>query len=848
MDRKRLLRNPLIWILVVVLVYFAFSVLFDDTRGYAQVPTSTALQQIDARNVADATIEDKEQRLRLDLTHPVDGSTKIITQYPAASSNAIFTQLKDAGVANYNTIVRQDSFLTTMLIYLIPLGLVLLVLFWMMNNAQGGGNRVMSFGKSKAKQLSKDMPKTTFADVAGADEAVEELYEIKDFLQNPGRYQALGAKIPKGVLLYGPPGTGKTLLARAVAGEAGVPFYTISGSDFVEMFVGVGASRVRDLFEQAKQNSPCIIFVDEIDAVGRQRGAGLGGGHDEREQTLNQLLVEMDGFDARGGIILIAATNRPDILDPALLRPGRFDRQIPVGAPDLAGRRAILAVHSKGKPFATDVDFDGLAKRTVGMSGADLANVINEAALLTARENGSLITAAALEESVDRVVGGPKRKGKIISEQEKKITAYHEGGHALAAWAMPDLEPVYKLTILPRGRTGGHALVVPEDDKGLMTRSEMIARLVFAMGGRSAEELVFHEPTTGASSDIDQATKIARAMVTEYGMSGRLGAVRYGREQGDPFLGRSMGNQPDYSLEVAHEIDEEVRALIEAAHTEAWEILNTYRDVLDDLVVELLDKETLTRRDLERIFGDVEKRPRITAFNDFGDRTPSDKPPIKTRAELARERGETWPPETEREPTPVGSYPGGGNGVPTPGPHSVPTPGPHGVPTPGPHGVPTPGPQGVPTPGPHGGPIPTPGPNGGGGYPGGFPAEPAPAHGNGAAHAQGNGAANGRGQAQPGGHQAPQPPYAVAPNYGAPPDWRPATTPAGQTWPPPNWAPHQGDQAAPGQPGHRREQGHHQPSREQPPQQLGQEPPAPRSAGDGRDAPGPQGPDAGSRN
>ncbi|GAA2856546.1 ATP-dependent zinc metalloprotease FtsH [Pseudonocardia halophobica] len=826
MDRKRLLRNPLIWILVVVLVYFAFSVLFDDTRGYTQVPTSTALQQIDARNVADATIEDKEQRLRLDLTSPVDGSTKIITQYPAASSNAVFTKLQDAGVANYNTIVRQDSFLTTMLIYLIPLGLVLLVLFWMMNNAQGGGNRVMSFGKSKAKQLSKDMPKTTFADVAGADEAVEELYEIKDFLQNPGRYQALGAKIPKGVLLYGPPGTGKTLLARAVAGEAGVPFYTISGSDFVEMFVGVGASRVRDLFEQAKQNSPCIIFVDEIDAVGRQRGAGLGGGHDEREQTLNQLLVEMDGFDARGGIILIAATNRPDILDPALLRPGRFDRQIPVGAPDLAGRQAILAVHSKGKPFANDVDFLSLAKRTVGMSGADLANVINEAALLTARENGSLINGAALEESVDRVVGGPRRKGKIISEQEKKITAYHEGGHALAAWAMPDLEPVYKLTILPRGRTGGHALVVPEDDKGLMTRSEMIARLVFAMGGRSAEELVFHEPTTGASSDIDQATKIARAMVTEYGMSARLGAVRYGREQGDPFLGRSMGNQADYSLEVAHEIDEEVRKLIEAAHTEAWEILNTYRDVLDNLVVELLDKETLTRRDLERIFGDVEKRPRITAFNDFGERTPSDKPPIKTRAELARERGEIWPPETEREPAPVGSYPGGG--------HTVPSPGPNGGP----------------------GPLPGPGPNGGG-YPGGFPAEP-PAHGaqgNGA-HAQGNGAAHGAGNGHghvpqaAGGQQDRQPPYAVAPNYGAPPDWRPATTPAGQTWPPPNWAPHQGDRTAPGHAsGYGREQGQgQQASPEQPTQQFGQEPPAQRPAAEGPDAPGPQGPDAGSRN
>ena len=360
-----------------------------------------------------------------------------------------------------------------------------------------------------------------------------------------------------------------------------MPFFTISGSDFVEMFVGVGASRVRDLFEQAKQNSPCIIFVDEIDAVGRQRGAGLGGGHDEREQTLNQLLVEMDGFGDRQGVILIAATNRPDILDPALLRPGRFDRQIPVSNPDLAGRRAVLRVHSQGKPIADDADLDGLAKRTVGMTGADLANVINEAALLTARENGTVITGAALEEAVDRVVGGPRRKSRIISEHEKKITAYHEGGHTLAAWAMPDIEPIYKVTILARGRTGGHAVAVPEDDKGLMTRSEMIARLVFAMGGRAAEELVFREPTTGAVSDIEQATKIARAMVTEYGMSAKLGAVRYGTEHGDPFLGRTMGTQADYSHEVAQIIDDEVRKLIEAAHTEAWEILTEYRDVLD---------------------------------------------------------------------------------------------------------------------------------------------------------------------------------------------------------------------------------------------------------------------------
>jgi cell division protease FtsH len=660
MDRKRLLRNPLLWILAVVLLYLAFSTIFDDNRGFTQVSTTQAISQITGGNVDKATLEDKEQQLKLTLKDPAkaDNQKQIYTSFPIQAGDDVFNLLRTNNV-NFETKVTQDSFLSQILLFAIPLVLLGLLLLWMMNNVQGGGNRVMNFGKSKAKQLNKDMPKTTFADVAGADEAVEELYEIKDFLQNPGRYQALGAKIPKGVLLYGPPGTGKTLLARAVAGEAGVPFYTISGSDFVEMFVGVGASRVRDLFEQAKQNAPCIIFVDEIDAVGRQRGAGLGGGHDEREQTLNQLLVEMDGFDARGGIILIAATNRPDILDPALLRPGRFDRQIPVSAPDLTGRRKILQVHSKGKPMAPDADLDGLAKRTVGMSGADLANVLNEAALLTARQNGSQIDSLALEESVDRVIGGPARKSRIISEKEKKITAYHEGGHALAAWAMPDLEPVYKLTILPRGRTGGHALVVPEDDKGLMTRSEMIARLVFALGGRSAEELVFHEPTTGASSDIEQATKIARAMVTEYGMSAKLGAVKYGQEHGDPFLGRTMGTAPDYSHEVAQGIDEEVRKLIEAAHTEAWEVLNTYRDVLDELVVELLDKETLQRKDLERIFSRVRKRPRITAFNDFGDRVPSDKPPIKTRGELAIERGEPWPPVVEEpEPTPVGAVGG----------------------------------------------------------------------------------------------------------------------------------------------------------------------------------------------
>jgi cell division protease FtsH len=643
MNRKNVIRT-LAAIAALLLLGWAFFYFGDDTRGYKPVDTSVAMAQIHGDNVKGAQIDDREQQLRLDLKSgnaDTSDADKIITKYPTGYAVSLFDALQSKNM-QVNTVVNQGSVVGSLLIYMLPL-LLLVALFVMFSRMQTGGRMGFGFGKSRAKQLSKDMPKTTFADVAGVDEAVEELYEIKDFLQNPSRYQALGAKIPKGVLLYGPPGTGKTLLARAVAGEAGVPFFTISGSDFVEMFVGVGASRVRDLFEQAKQNSPCIIFVDEIDAVGRQRGAGLGGGHDEREQTLNQLLVEMDGFGDRQGVILIAATNRPDILDPALLRPGRFDRQIPVSNPDLAGRRAVLRVHSAGKPIADDTDLDGLAKRTVGMSGADLANVINEAALLTARENGTVITGAALEEAVDRVVGGPRRKGRIISEQEKKITAYHEGGHTLAAWAMPDIEPIYKVTILARGRTGGHAVAVPEDDKGLLTRSEMISRLVFAMGGRAAEELVFREPTTGAVSDIEQATKIARAMVTEYGMSAKLGAVRYGTEHGDPFLGRTMGIQADYSHEVAREIDEEVRKLIEAAHTEAWEILSDYRDVLDILAGELLEKETLHRAELKAIFADVRKRPRITAFDDFGGRVPSDKPPIKTPGELAIERGEEWP-------------------------------------------------------------------------------------------------------------------------------------------------------------------------------------------------------------
>ncbi|MDQ2796560.1 MAG: ATP-dependent zinc metalloprotease FtsH, partial [Actinomycetota bacterium] len=520
---------------------------------------------------------------------------------------------------------------------------------YFVSSMQGGGGKVIKFGKAKARKVNHDEPQVTFADVAGADEAVEELYEIKEFLANPAKFQAVGAKIPKGVLLYGPPGTGKTLLSRAVAGEANVPFYSISGSDFVEMFVGVGASRVRDLFEQAKANAPAIVFVDEIDAVGRHRGAGMGGGHDEREQTLNQMLVEMDGFDVKGGVIMIAATNRPDILDPALLRPGRFDRQIAVGPPDVLGREAVLKVHAKGKPFAADVDLSVIARRTPGFTGADLANVVNEAALLTARNNGRLITGAALEESIDRVIAGPERKTRAMSDKEKRVTAYHEAGHALTAWAMPNLDPVHKVTILPRGRSLGHTLVLPLEDRYTQTRAEILDQLVYALGGRAAEELVFHEPTTGASNDIEKATKLAKAMVTEYGMSSKLGAVKYGTGDAEPFMGRDYGNQRDYSEDIAADIDSEVRDIIEGAHDEAWEILQQYRDALDAMVLELVERETLTKDDLERILAPVRKRPPHNTFTAFGKRTPSDRPPVDI-------------PPSLRKPSPNGSA-NGSNGA-----------------------------------------------------------------------------------------------------------------------------------------------------------------------------------------
>lgn len=648
MDNKKLLRISAIAAIVLMSLY-VFTVFSDTSRGYRPVDTSVMMKQLDDKNVKEARIDDREQRVLLKLKDPIsvdekDGIEQVVAEYPARVTPDVFSKVEASGAEKYTTKVSRDSFLGSMLQMLLPMLILFGLITFMITRMQGGGMGMFGIGGSRAKELTKDMPTNTFDDVAGADEAVDELQEIKDFLQDPSRYEALGAKIPRGVLLYGPPGTGKTLLARAVAGEAGVPFFSISGSDFVEMFVGVGASRVRDLFKQAKENSPCIIFVDEIDAVGRQRGSGMGGGHDEREQTLNQLLVEMDGFGDREGVILIAATNRPDILDQALLRPGRFDRQIPVTNPDLKGREQILEVHAKGKPFAKDADLKALAKRTAGMSGADLANVLNEAALLTARVGGNVITGDALEEATDRVIGGPRRSSKIISEKEKKVTAYHEGGHTIAAWAMKDIERVYKVTILARGKTGGHAMTAQEDDKGMYNRNELFARIVFAMGGRSAEEVVFGEPTTGASNDIEQATKIARAMITEYGMSPQMGTVKYGEEQGDPFSGRGGGGTLEYSPEVANQIDEQVRYLVGKAHEVAYNILKDRREYLDKLATKLLEKETLRRPDLEALFEDMPKEERIEVFPGESDYFPSQGlEPVKTPTELAIERGEEPP-------------------------------------------------------------------------------------------------------------------------------------------------------------------------------------------------------------
>jgi cell division protease FtsH len=505
------------------------------------------------------------------------------------------------------------SSLLSLLTYILPF--VLFFGFWifLMNQMQGGGSRVMNFGKSKAKRMSVDAPKITFRDVAGVDEAVQELHEIKEFLENPKKFQALGARIPKGVLLYGPPGTGKTLLARAVAGEAGVPFFSISGSDFVEMFVGVGASRVRDLFEQAKQNSPCIIFMDEIDAVGRHRGAGMGGGHDEREQTLNQLLVEMDGFEMKDNIILIAATNRPDILDPALLRPGRFDRQVVVDRPDRKGRKHILEVHTRGKPLAKAIDLDALAGQTPGFTGADLANLINEAALLTARQGKREITMHELEEGIMRVIAGPEKKTRVMSEKERLITAYHELGHAIVGHLLPNCDPVHKISIISRGQALGYTISLPTEDKFLTSRAELTDTMAMTLGGRAAEEIVFGEITTGASNDLEKVTETAKQMVMRFGMSERLGPRVFGHDRGQPFLGREFSSEPDYSDEIAREIDDEIRRIVEGAHQTAKDLLTEKREELDRISKMLLERETI---DAEQFVALLAGKPEDEVFAD----------------------------------------------------------------------------------------------------------------------------------------------------------------------------------------------------------------------------------------
>ena len=630
MDVKRIFRGPWLWIVVAVVGVLVALQFLAPSGGYDEINTSSMVQKIESGEVESILFVDGDQEIRATL----DNGDKVLSSWVAGQQRDLViaaqkqVNASPPGIEDFNVEVPKPSLLGSILATLLPFALIVLLFLFLMNQVQGGGGRVMQFGKSKAKLITKDMPKTSFADVAGCQEAIEELGEIKEFLQEPAKFQAVGAKIPKGVLLYGPPGTGKTLLARAVAGEAGVPFYAISGSDFVEMFVGVGASRVRDLFEQAKENAPAIVFIDEIDAVGRHRGAGMGGGHDEREQTLNQLLVEMDGFDVRGGVILIAATNRPDILDPALLRPGRFDRQIGVDAPDLSGRHQILKVHSRGKPMAEHVDLKSVARRTPGFTGADLANVLNEAALLTARLNKMVIDDEALEEAIDRVIAGPQRRTRLMSEKEKLITAYHEGGHALVAAALPGTDPVHKVTILPRGRALGYTMVLPDEDKYSQTRSEMLDKLAYMLGGRAAEEMVFHDPTTGAGNDIDKATALARAMVTQYGMTERLGAIKIGEPAGEPFMGRDMGHTRNYSEDVAAIVDEEVKKFISTAHQEAFDILEENRDVLDVLVLKLMELETLDKAAIAKIFEPLRRRSVRPAWTGSPSREPSQIPPI----------------------------------------------------------------------------------------------------------------------------------------------------------------------------------------------------------------------------
>lgn len=601
----RVLRNGglLYFILLMVFAVILVRVLSSGNTDVETLNSQQFQEAVQQDNIRTNIAEGEEGALQvLDQDQTVEGTLQNgdLFEYSYPMEYDIAAVFNDASIP-FTTDPQNTGFWLTLLGTLGPILLIVLFLLLFLSTMQGGGNRVMSFGKSKAKRMSKDSPKVTFGDVAGADEAVQELTEIKEFLEAPQKFQKLGARIPKGALLVGPPGTGKTLLARAVAGEAGVPFFSISGSDFVEMFVGVGASRVRDLFEQAKQNSPCIIFMDEIDAVGRQRGAGMGGGHDEREQTLNQLLVEMDGFDGKSGIIMIAATNRADILDPALLRPGRFDRQIVVDRPDYPGREKILKVHSRGKPLGDDVDITTVAKGTPGFTGADLANLINEAAILAARHDKEVIEMEEMEEAVDRVIAGPERKTRLISEKEKEITAFHEAGHAIVGALLEHADPVHKISIIPRGQALGVTMSLPTEDRFMMSKSQMMHQLAMMLGGRAAEMVIFDEITTGASNDIERVTKMARAMVTRYGMSDKLGLIALGQAEGQVFMGRDFNSSPDYSDEIAFQIDREIRRIVDESYDNAEDMLIRNRVLLDKLSADLIEHETVDAKHLRRL-------------------------------------------------------------------------------------------------------------------------------------------------------------------------------------------------------------------------------------------------------
>ena len=601
-QNKKRNRSLFIYVSLGLLIFFGVQ-RYNQTINAPENSTFSEFQtQINQGYVTEATIKEQSNTVEYKLAND---DSLFQTDYPEGFEGEIFKLLIDQNIV-LNTDTEpagmQDYFIA-----FLPWIFLAGFMFFMFSQVRSNGNQIMQFGKSKAKELDEESPKVTFKDVAGAEEAKEELEEIKEFLKSPEKFNKLGAKIPKGVLLVGPPGTGKTLLAKAVAGESNVPFFSISGSDFVEMFVGVGASRVRDLFKKAKESSPAIIFIDEIDAVGRMRGAGLGGGHDEREQTLNQLLVEMDGFEANQGVILMAATNRPDVLDPALLRPGRFDRQVIVDRPDLKGRTQILKVHAADKPIAKNVSLETIAKQTPGFTGADLANLLNEAALLAARKSKKTISNLDIENSIDRVLAGPEKKSQILTEEEKLIIAYHETGHALVGWALPNADPIHKVTIIPRGRALGYTQALPDSEKYLTSKAELKDRLAMLMGGRVAEELIFADPTTGASNDIEKATEIARRMVMEFGMSEKLGPMLYGKGTNEVFLGRDYGRQQDYSDEVASSIDEEVKSLLSDAHIIAGKILGKFKKQMEDMVKVLMEKETIDREEVARIFNKIKK-------------------------------------------------------------------------------------------------------------------------------------------------------------------------------------------------------------------------------------------------